>query len=46
MMIEEFKQSFVQGLGMGLGIGIVFLGARMISEFLQGLFEKDGTDGP
>jgi len=43
-MIELFKQSFVQGLGMGLGIGVVLLGGRMVSEFLQGIFEKDGEN--
>lgn len=35
------KTAFVEGIGMGLGIGAVFLGARVISEFVRGLFDKD-----
>jgi len=38
---EALKDSFVQGVGIGLGVGAVLLVARMVSEFLQGLFSKD-----
>lgn len=39
-MIESLKASFVNGVGIGLGIGAVLLVARMVSDFLQGLFEE------
>lgn len=43
-MIEALKESFVRGVGTGLGIGVVLLAARMVSDFVQGLFEKDDSE--
>ncbi len=41
MTSASFVETFVSGLGIGLGIGVVLVGARMVSDFLLGLFEKD-----
>lgn len=40
-MMASLTESFVSGLGVGLGIGVVLVLARMVSDFLLGLFEKD-----
>jgi len=45
-MIEALKEPFINGIGIGLGIGVVLLVARMVSEFLRGLFEKDEKEEP
>lgn len=40
-MIETLKASFVNGVGIGLGFGAVLLVARMISDFVRGLYESE-----
>jgi hypothetical protein len=40
-MIAALTEPFVSGIGIGLGIGVVLVLARMLSDFLLGLFEKD-----
>ena len=41
MTLSGFAEPFVSGIGIGLGIGVVLVVARMVSDFLLGLFEKD-----
>jgi hypothetical protein len=43
-MIETLKAAFVNGVGIGLGLGAVLLVARMVSDFVRGLFERDDEE--
>ena len=43
-MVDTFKASFVSGVGIGLGIGAGLLVARMILDYVRGLYEGERDD--